>query len=131
MPPLFGELIAVGTGAAVGAWMRWGLSCWLNGFFPKFPLGTLASNLVGGFAVGVALAYFLARSDLPPYAQLFVITGLLGGLTTFSTFSAEVSVLLVRGEYFTGFALAAVHLLGSLGLTLAGFATYRALAFTE
>jgi len=125
MPQILGEFIAVGTGAAIGAWMRWGLSCWLNGFFPKFPLGTLASNLVGGFAVGVALAYFIGRSDLQPHYQLFVITGLLGGLTTFSTFSSEVSVLLLRGEYITGIALAAAHLLGSLALTLAGFAAYR------
>ena len=126
--PLMGEFIAVGTGAAIGAWMRWGLSTWLNGLFPKFPLGTLASNLIGGFAVGVAVAYFTARSDLPPHWQLFIITGLLGGLTTFSTFSSEVSVLLLRGEYTTGMALATAHLLGSLALTLAGFAAYRALA---
>ncbi|MDR2244134.1 MAG: fluoride efflux transporter CrcB [Burkholderiales bacterium] len=128
MPVLLGEFIAVGTGGAVGAWLRWGLSCWLNEYYPNFPLGTLASNLIGGFAVGLALAYFIARSDLPPYYQLFVITGLLGGLTTFSTFSSEVSMLLLRGDYMIGLALAAAHLLGSLVLTLIGFATYRALA---
>jgi CrcB protein len=128
MLPLLGEFIAVGAGAAIGAWMRWGLSSWLNDVFPKFPLGTLASNLVGGFAVGVALAYFVARSNFPPHCQLFIITGLLGGLTTFSTFSSEVSLLLLRGEYLTGMALATAHLLGSLALTLAGFAAYRTLA---
>ncbi|MDR0770202.1 MAG: fluoride efflux transporter CrcB [Burkholderiales bacterium] len=128
MPVILGEFIAVGTGAAIGAWMRWGLSWWLNDWYPRFPLGTLASNLVGGFAVGVALAYFIARSDLPSHYQLFVITGLLGGLTTFSTFSSEVSMLLLRGDYLIGLALATAHLLGSLVLTIIGFAAYRVLA---
>ncbi|MDR2172899.1 MAG: fluoride efflux transporter CrcB [Burkholderiales bacterium] len=123
-----GQFIAVGTGAAIGAWMRWGLSWWLNDRYPGFPLGTLASNLIGGFAVGVALAYFISRNNLPPHYQLFVMTGLLGGLTTFSAFSSEVSMLLLRGEYMGGLALAATHLLGSLALTIAGFAAYRAFA---
>ncbi len=128
MPLIFGEFVAVGTGAAIGAWLRWGVTWWLNDRYPRFPLGTLACNLIGGFGVGVALAYFIAQHDLPPHYRLFVITGLLGGLTTFSTFSSEVSMLLMRGEYLTGLALAATHLLGSLVLTIAGFAAYRAFA---
>ncbi|MDR2017080.1 MAG: fluoride efflux transporter CrcB [Burkholderiales bacterium] len=128
MPVIFGQFIAVGTGAAIGAWIRWGLSWWLNDRYPKFPLGTLASNLIGGFFVGVALAYFITRQDLPPHYQLFIMTGLLGGLTTFSAFSSEVSMLLLRGEYMTGLALATTHLLGSLALTIAGFAAYRMFA---
>jgi CrcB protein len=125
---MFGEFAAVGIGAAFGAWLRWGFSTWLNPRLPHFPLGTLASNLVGGYLVGLAVAYFLVRHDLPPHWRLFVVTGFLGGLTTFSTFSAEVTELLARGEYATGVLLAATHLVGSLMLTAAGFATFRAIA---
>ena len=122
------DVAAVGTGAALGAWLRWGFSAWLNPRIPHFPLGTLASNLVGGYLVGLAVAYFAMRHDLPPALRLFAITGFLGGLTTFSTYSAEVTELLAQGNYATGLALAATHLAGSLALTAAGFATFRALA---
>lgn len=122
------DFAAVGFGAAFGAWLRWGLSTWLNPRIPHFPLGTLAANLVGGYLVGLAVAYFAFRHDLPPPIRLFAITGFLGGLTTFSTFSAEVTELLAQGNYATGLALAATHLAGSLALTAAGFATFRALA---
>jgi len=122
------ELAAIAVGATLGAWLRWGLSLWLNPRVPQFPLGTLAANLIGGYLVGLAVAYFVVRVDLPPAWRLFAITGFLGGLTTFSTFSAEVTDLLMRGEYGSGLALAAIHLAGSLLLTAAGFATYRALA---
>ena len=125
---MIGQFAAVGLGSALGAWLRWGLSAWLNARLPKFPLGTLASNLIGGYLVGFAVAYFLVRHDLSPEWRLFVITGFLGGLTTFSTFSAEVTEHLMRGDYVAGIALAALHLVGSLLLTAAGFATYRALA---
>jgi CrcB protein len=125
---MFGQFAAVGIGAALGAWLRWGLSFWLNARHPQFPLGTLASNLVGGYLVGLAVAYFVARHDLPPEWRLFVVTGFLGGLTTFSTFSAEVTQLLARGDYVYGVALTGLHLFGSLLLTAAGFATFRVLA---
>jgi CrcB protein len=125
---MLGGLVAVGVGAAFGAWMRWGLSAWLNPVAPHFPLGTLAANLIGGYLVGFAIAYFAARTELPPEVRLFAITGFLGGLTTFSTFSAEVTQLLLRGEYLTGGSLALAHLAGSLVLTVAGIATFRALA---
>jgi CrcB protein len=121
------EFAAVGVGAALGAWLRWGFSTWLNPRWPQFPLGTLASNLIGGYLVGLAVAYFVARADLPPAWRLFAVTGFLGGLTTFSTFSAEVTELLARGAYGHGVAVAAAHLFGSLLLTAAGFATFRAL----
>src|SRR4249920_2945340 len=124
---MFAQFAAVGIGAALGGWLRWGLSMWLNPRAPAFPLGTLASNLVGGYLVGFFVAFFLARVDVAPEWRLFVITGFLGGLTTFSTFSAEVSELLARGDYVAGIGLAALHLFGSLLLTAAGFATYRAL----
>lgn len=125
---MVGGFVAVGAGAALGAWMRWGLSAWLNPQLPHFPFGTLAANLIGGYLVGFAVAYFEARHDLPPEMRLFAITGFLGGLTTFSTFSAEVVQLLGRGEYAAGGGLALAHLAGSLLLTVAGFATFRALA---
>jgi len=122
------EFAAVGVGAALGAWLRWGFSTWLNPRIPHFPLGTLAANLTGGYLVGLAVAYFSLRHDLPPAVRLFAITGFLGGLTTFSTFSAEVTELLAQGSYATGLGLAATHLVGSLALTAAGFATFRALS---
>ncbi|MBK7745105.1 MAG: fluoride efflux transporter CrcB [Betaproteobacteria bacterium] len=118
---------AVGLGAACGAWLRWGLSAWLNPRLPHFPLGTLAANLIGGYLIGVAVAYFAARHDLAPEMRLFIVTGFLGGLTTFSTFSSEVTQLLLRGEYWTGAGLGLAHLVGSLLLTVAGIATWRGL----
>ena len=124
---MLAQFAAVGIGAAVGGWLRWGLSMWLNPRAPAYPLGTLASNLIGGYLVGFFVAFFLARVDVAPEWRLFVVTGFLGGLTTFSTFSAEVSEHLMRGNYLTGALLAGVHLVGSLLLTIAGFATFRAL----
>lgn len=119
---------AVGAGAALGAWLRWGLSTWLNPRLPTFPFGTLAANLVGGYLVGLAVAFFLARHDLAPEWRLFVVTGFLGGLTTFSTYSAEVVELMMRGDLAQGALLALTHLVGSFLLTFAGFATFRLLA---
>jgi CrcB protein len=124
---MIGQFVAVGAGAELGAWLRWGLSAWLNPRVPQYPLGTLAANLVGGYLVGIAVAFFVARTDLVPEWRLFVVTGLLGGLTTFSTFSAEVTEHLLRGGYGHALVLALAHLAGSLVLTVAGFATYRAL----
>lgn len=122
------QFIAVGIGAALGGWLRWGFIIWLGPRSGDWPLGTIAANFVGGYLVGIAVAFFALRADLPPEWRLFVITGFLGGLTTFSSFSAEVTQLLSRGDLFSGIGLAAVHLLGSLLLTAAGIATVRALA---
>lgn len=119
--------IAVGIGAAFGAWLRWGLGVLLNPLFPTVPLGTLAANLVGGYLVGVAVAYFSGHAGLPPEARLFIITGFLGGLTTFSTFSAEVVGLLARAEYLWGLAAASLHLFGSLTMTALGILTFKIL----
>lgn len=120
--------IAVGIGAALGAWLRWALGHFLNVLFPLLPLGTLAANLIGGFLVGVAVEVFATRAELAPEMRLFIITGFLGGLTTFSTFSAEAVSLLQRGQ--TGWAVAhiATHLVGSIVLTILGIAAVRMLA---
>jgi fluoride exporter len=126
--PLWLAFGAVGVGAACGAWLRWWLGLRLNAVFPTVPLGTLASNLVGGYLVGVAIALFAQNEALAPEWRLFAITGFLGGLTTFSTFSAEVVTLMSRGQFGWAAGTAAAHLLGSLGLTALGIATVRALA---
>lgn len=121
-------LVAVGTGAALGAWARWGLSAWLNTRFTLFPLGTFVANAVGGFLVGLAVACFVRHPQLSPAWRLFAVTGFLGGLTTFSTYSAEVISLIERNEMMWALAVAAAHLLVSLLLTAAGIWIYRALA---
>ena len=113
---------AVGIGAAVGAWLRWALGALLNPVFPTLPLGTLSANLLGGFLMGVAMAVFEHYEALPPDLRLLVATGFLGGLTTFSTFSAETATLLGRGELGWSAAIVAVHVIGSVALTLAGMA---------
>ena len=124
----WGGFVAVGLGSAIGAWLRWGLSLWINPLTTRFPLGTLAANLVGGFLVGLAVAFFARHPEMSPAWRLFAITGFLGGLTTFSTYSAEVVGLLERGEIVMGLAVAAAHLVGSFALTALGFWAYRAVA---
>lgn len=119
--------LAVGTGAAIGAWLRWGLGLWLGSLHAYVQLGTLAANLVGGYLVGLALAFFTANPQLSPEWRLFAITGFLGGLTTFSSFSGESVVLLQRGEYGWALAHTLLHLVGSILFCAAGFATWRAL----
>ncbi len=119
------SFLAVGTGAALGAWLRWGFGAWLNAHFPTVPLGTLAANLVGGYLVGLSVAFFSQHPGLSPELRLFVITGFLGGLTTFSTFSAEAVSLLGRGEFGWAMAHVASHLAGSLVLTFLGMATVK------
>jgi CrcB protein len=121
------SLLAIGVGAAFGAWLRWGLGVWLNPVFPTLPFGTLAANLLGGYLVGLAIAFFGHNASLSPELRLFVITGFLGGLTTFSTFSAEVTTMLLRAQFGWAFATAAVHLFGSLSLTAAGIWTFKLL----
>ena len=126
--PLVTVLAAVALGAVLGAWMRWALSYWLNPRIEHLPLGTLASNLIGGYLIGLAIAVFAAHPSVPPFWRLVIVTGFLGGLTTFSTFSAE-SVVLMQGAQWASAAVHAVaHLGGSLLATVAGIATYRLLA---
>lgn len=117
------SLLAVLVGGAVGSAVRWLLGLSLNLLFPAIPPGTLVANLVGGYLVGAALMFFGSQPELPPQWRLLIITGFLGGLTTFSSFSGEV-VMLLRDERF-GLACAAIamHLGGSLLMTFAGMAT--------
>jgi CrcB protein len=119
----FYGFLSVGIGAAIGAWLRWWLGTVLNPVFPTLPLGTLSANLIGGYLVGVAVAFFSEHAGLPPEARLFVITGFMGGLTTFSTFSAEAMTLISRSEYAWALAHTAVHLGGSLVMTMLGILT--------
>ncbi len=117
--------IAIGLGAAIGAWLRWGLGLWFNHTVPELPLGTLCANLIGGYLVGLAVAFFMQHPGLSPEWRLLIITGFLGGLTTFSTFSAETVTLLIRGQYAWGSAIIAAHLGGSLLMTVLGMQTIK------
>lgn len=120
---LWTAILAVSSGAALGALMRWGLGLSLNHLFPALPPGTLVANLVGGYLIGVAMAFMGPGSSVPPEWRLFVITGFLGGLTTFSTFSAEVTTALQQGRLAWALATVSTHVLGSLAMTFAGLAT--------
>lgn len=113
---------AICVGASLGALARWGLGLWLNPV-ALLPMGTLAANLVGGYLVGICVAVFDALPQLDPVWRLALVTGFLGALTTFSSFSAEVVAMLMQQRYGLAFVTAALHLLGSLLLTLAGIKT--------
>lgn len=117
--------IAIGIGAAIGAWLRWGLSLWLNPVFPAIPFGTLAANLVGGYLIGLAVAFFSQHPGLSPEWRLLIVTGFLGGLTTFSTFSAELFTLLTRAQIAMGLAAMLLHVGGSLAMTGLGVLTFK------
>jgi CrcB protein len=114
--------LAVCAGACVGALSRWGLSLWLNPYGP-LPLGTLTANLTGGYLVGVCVGVFQAVPQIDPIWRLLLVTGGLGALTTFSSFSAEVVGMLQAQRYALAIGTAAAHLLGSLLLTVAGLKT--------
>ena len=114
-----GSVLAICIGACVGALARWGLGLWLN---PGglLPWGTLAANLLGGYLVGMCVATFQSMPQMDPVWRLLLVTGFLGALTTFSTFSAEVIVMLQQQRYALALGTASLHLFGSLLLTVAG-----------
>jgi len=116
-------IVAIALGGSLGALLRWWLGLTLNAYFPAIPPGTLVANLLGGYVVGVAVAFFASYSALAPEWRLFVITGFCGGLTTFSTFSAEVVTLLQQGRSLLALGAAGTHLIGSLVMTFAGIGT--------
>jgi CrcB protein len=122
----WGGILAVGGGAAMGAWLRWGLGVMLNPVFPTLPLGTLSANLIGGLLMGFAMEIITRHAIMSPEMQLLATTGFLGGLTTFSTFSAEIVTLLLRREYLWGTIAIAAHVVGSLALTILGILVVRA-----
>lgn len=118
------SLLAISLGASLGAILRWGLGMAFNTLFPTIPPGTWLANMLGGYLMGVALAYFGQHADLSPEWRLFIITGFLGGLTTFSTFSAEVATLIQQERIFWAGAAVSAHVIGSLLMTILGLATY-------
>ena len=118
----FSGFIAVGGGAAVGAWLRWWLGLLLNPIFPTLPLGTLSANLLGGWLMGLALGFLSHYESLPPEIRLLLTTGFLGGLTTFSTFSAETATLISHEQYGWAAIIVPVHVVGSVLMTLIGTA---------
>jgi len=122
----WGGILAVGGGAAIGAWLRWGLGVMLNPLFPTLPLGTLSANLLGGLLMGFAMEIITRHAFLNPEMRLLVTTGFLGGLTTFSTLSAEIVTLLLRKEYWWGTIAIAAHVVGSLAMTILGILLIRA-----
>lgn len=117
------SILAICLGASLGALLRWWLGLALNGLFPTVPPGTLAANLVGGYLIGIAIAFFGSYAAIAPEWRLLVVTGFCGSLTTFSTFSAEIVLLLQQGRAGWALATAGAHLGGSVLATLAGIAT--------
>jgi CrcB protein len=125
--PLGIALLAIAAGAALGAWLRWGLAYWLNPRVASLPLGTLAANLIGGYLIGLAVGAFASHPSLSPAWRLFIVTGFLGGLTTFSAFSAENVALLQTDQWLASTIHVLAHVVGSLLATAAGIASVRAL----
>lgn len=124
---MWSPVLAISIGAAGGALLRWQLGVRMNSVLPLLPLGTLAANLIGGYIIGLAIAYLAEAPNLAPEWRLFIITGFCGGLTTFSTFSAEVVTRIQQGQLSWAFAVITTHLIGSLIMTFAGIATVRLL----
>jgi CrcB protein len=120
---MLNSVIAISVGASFGAVTRWLLGTALNALFPTIPPGTLVANLLGGYLIGLAIAYSANNAALPAEWRLFVITGFLGAMTTFSTFSAEVTTLIQQGRVAWAGAEIAAHVIGSVTMTMLGLAT--------
>lgn len=117
------SIVAIAVGSAVGALLRWQLGLRFNAVFPTIPPGTLAANLIGAYVIGLCMAFFATYAAISPEWRLLLITGFCGGLTTFSTFSAEVVTLLQQGRIVWAFGTVAVHVVGSVVMTFAGIGT--------
>ena len=126
-PSLWVNLLCIGVGACLGAWLRWGLSFWLNTGSDRFALGTFCANMLGAYIIGLAMAYALSNPDWSPPVRLMVVTGFLGALTTFSTFSAETFTYLQAGRVGLAFIYVSLSLIGSLLLTALGWFSWHAL----
>lgn len=119
------SLIIIAVGASLGAWLRWLLGMKLNALFPTIPPGTVVANMVGGYIIGLAIAFLAASPTLSPEWRLLIITGFCGGLTTFSTFSAETVALIQEGRLLWALGSISLHILGSLAMTAAGLLSYQ------
>ncbi|KMT52931.1 fluoride efflux transporter CrcB [Pseudomonas fildesensis] len=119
------SLFVIATGASLGAWLRWLLGMKLNALFPTIPPGTVVANMVGGYIVGLAIAFLAASPSLSPEWRLLIITGFCGGLTTFSTFSAETVALIQEGRLLWALGSISLHVAGSLAMTAAGLLSYQ------
>ncbi len=123
--PMWKSILAISVGSVLGALLRWLLGMQLNNLFPTLPPGTLAANVIGGYIIGVAVAFFATAPDIAPEWRLLIITGFCGGLTTFSTFSAEVMALLQEGRPSWAMGAIAIHVSGSLLATLVGMVSWN------
>jgi fluoride exporter len=117
------NFLYVGLAAAIGAWSRWGIGILLNTMHPIFPLGTLTVNLIGGYLMGISMGAFELFSELSPDLKLIINIGFLGGLTTFSAFTAEVFQLLQKNEFVASLTLVALHVIGSILMAYFGWLT--------
>lgn len=124
------SIVAISIGASLGALLRWWLGTQLNRFFPGIPPGTLAANLIGAYVIGIGIAFFATFTALAPEWRLAVVTGFCGGLTTFSTFSAELVTLLQQRQGLWACAHVFAHLAGSVLMTFAGIGTIALLQST-
>jgi CrcB protein len=119
------SLLVIAIGASLGAWLRWLLGLKLNALFPTIPPGTVVANMIGGYIIGLAIAFLAASPTLSPEWRLLIITGFCGGLTTFSTFSAETVALIQEGRLLWALASISLHVVGSLAMTAAGLLSYQ------
>ncbi|PCR94432.1 fluoride efflux transporter CrcB [Pseudomonas fluorescens] len=119
------SLLVIAVGASLGAWLRWILGMKLNALFPAIPPGTVVANMVGGYIIGLAIAFLAASPSLSPEWRLLIITGFCGGLTTFSTFSAETVALIQEGRLLWALGSISLHVVGSLAMTAAGLLSYQ------
>lgn len=119
------SLVVIAVGASLGAWLRWLLGMKLNALFPTIPPGTVVANMVGGYIIGLAIAFLAASPTLSPEWRLLIITGFCGGLTTFSTFSAETVALIHEGRLLWALGAVSLHVVGSLAMTAAGLLSYQ------
>lgn len=119
------SLVVIAAGASLGAWLRWLLGMKLNALFPTIPPGTVVANMVGGYIIGLAIAFLAASPTLSPEWRLLIITGFCGGLTTFSTFSAETVALIQEGRLLWALGSVSLHVVGSLAMTAAGLLSYQ------
>ncbi|AKV07320.1 MULTISPECIES: fluoride efflux transporter CrcB [Pseudomonadaceae] len=119
------SLMVIAVGASLGAWLRWILGMKLNALFPTIPPGTVVANMVGGYIIGLAIAFLAASPTLSPEWRLLIITGFCGGLTTFSTFSAETVALIQEGRLVWALGSISLHVAGSLAMTAAGLLSYQ------